>query len=214
MRLLKTRKIIVFIAMCAICLYVHAYNHVKKVLILKLVDTGKSKRFNEMKDSIVLDFTFRDTLNRPVRISDFRGKFVFIDLWYSGCGECIVANKALRIVHEKLKNENILFLSISVDSCREKWIESITNNALPTKIDPWAGKYYPARGTIILNTGSSGYDNEFIKRYNPGNGYPKLMFVDPSGKLVSDHPPRPDYSGEDKPQELIDFLSGYLKKHS
>lgn len=214
MKLIKTRKIIVFIAMCTICLYAHANYHAKKSLILKLVDTAKTKRLNELKDSIILDFSFRDTSNRPVRISDFRGNFVFIDLWYSGCGECIVANKALRIVHEKLKNENILFLSISVDSCKEKWIESITNNAKATKIDPWAGRYYPAPGTVILNTGSSGYNNEFIKKYNPENGYPKLMFVDPSGKLISDHPPRPDYSGEDKPQELIDFLLSYLKKHN
>jgi thiol-disulfide isomerase/thioredoxin len=166
---------------------------------------------NRTNDTLMLDYTFKDTSGRAVRLSDFRGKYVLVDLWYSGCGFCIYANNALRIVHEKMKNENIIFISISVDVNKKKWITSITHNALPSKSNPWAGKYWPAPGTISLYTGDNGFNNDFLKKYNPGNSYPKLLFIDPSGKLISDHLPRPDYSGNDQPEKLIEFIEGYLK---
>ncbi|MCO5950693.1 TlpA family protein disulfide reductase [Mucilaginibacter flavidus] len=177
----------------------------------KSIKPQQMKIGNRTNDTLMLDYTFKDTSDRAVRLSDLKGKYVLVDLWYSGCGFCIYANKALRIVHEKMKNENIIFLSISVDVNKDKWIASITNNAIPSKSNPWAGKYWHASGTICLYTGGSGFNNDFLKKYNPGNSYPKLLFIDPSGKLISDHLPRPDYSGNDQPEKLIEFIEGYLK---
>jgi thiol-disulfide isomerase/thioredoxin len=212
MKRTKTIKGILFILSYLIFVNAKAHERYFKIATTAMADTGKLARTNQISDSLILDFTFKDTLDRPIRISDFRGKYVFVDLWYSGCGFCIYANRGLRKVHEKLKGKNIIFLSISVDTNRKKWIESITKDAKPSKIDPWGGEYYPAPGTIVLYTGGSGYNNDFVKKYDPKNEYPELLLISPSGKLITDHAPRPDYSGEDRPEKLIDFLSGYLRQ--
>jgi thiol-disulfide isomerase/thioredoxin len=172
---------------------------------------NRSRKTVECADTLDVDYIFRDTLGKPVSLSDFRGKFVFVDIWYSGCGFCISANRALRVVHEQMKDKNIVFLSVSVDVNKEKWLTSITGNAKPSKLNPWAGKYCPAPGTIILYTGGTGSNNSFLKKYDPDNYYPKLLFFDPAGKLVSDHPPRPDNIPDDQPEKLVSFLSGYLR---
>lgn len=150
----------------------------------------------------VLDYAFKDLLNNDVRLSDFKGKYILIDIWYTGCGGCITCNEALKSVHKSLKSENVAFLSISIDRNKQQWMQSITKDAIKTALNPWAGKYYPLSGTVTLYTGGSGYDNEFIKKYVPNNVYPKLMLIDPEGKLISQNLPRPDFDA-DKLTEVV-----------
>lgn len=173
-----------------------------------IIKNDKAKCLN---DSVILDYPFKDLKGKTVRLSDFKGKFVFIDIWYSGCGFCISVNNALKQVHKNLANENIVFLSISIDTDKVKWIESITKDAKPSKLNPWAGKYVPAKGTKVLYTGGTGSNNDFIRKYVPKDLYPKLMFVSPTGKLISDQPPRPDSFPNDQPEKLVEFLKSYLK---
>ncbi|MEO6521354.1 MAG: thioredoxin-like domain-containing protein [Mucilaginibacter sp.] len=160
----------------------------------------------EEDSSEALNVAFRDTLNRSVRLSDFKGKFIVVDLWYSGCGACITANKGLHTVHDQLIKENIVFLSISIDQDRTKWMLSVTKNSVPSKFNPWAGKYYPVPGTIVLYTGGCGANNDFVKKYVPQNLYPQLLLISPSGQVISTHPPRPDY----EPEKLIAFIKDVL----
>jgi thiol-disulfide isomerase/thioredoxin len=207
----KSTKVLVIISLCFIYLIVNGQGKISRKNTIKYDSSNHIQKPNSQVDTLGKEYLFKDTLDRPVCLSSFKGKFVFIDIWYSGCGFCISANRALRIVHEQMKNENIVFLSISVDVNKEKWLTSITENAKPSKLNPWAGKYCPATGTVILYTGGNGSDNDFLKKYDPDNYYPKLLFFDPSGKLISDHPPRPDNIPDDQPEKLISFLSGYIK---
>ncbi len=150
----------------------------------------------------LLDFVFKDSLDRKVRLSDYKGKFLFVDLWYSGCGGCITANEGLSVVHEKLRDSNVVFFSISVDKNRDKWLASITPGAKPTKLNPWAGRYVPYKGTIVLYTDGTGYENDFIRKMVPRNVYPKLLMFGADGKLIDETPPRPDYD----PGSLVRFI--------
>lgn len=154
------------------------------------------------KRSIVEDYSFTDSLGNLVRLSEFRGKWVMADVWYSGCGGCITANQGMRTVHDSLAKAGVVFLSISIDKEREKWMASVTAGAAKSKLNPWAGMYVPAVGTVVLYTSGSGQDHEFRKRYVPDNLYPKLLLFHPDGHLVAETPPRPD----SKPDLLIDFI--------
>lgn len=151
-------------------------------------------------------FVFKDSLDHTVKLSDFKGKFLMIDLWYTGCGACISANKGLKIVHDSLKNENIVFLSISIDQDKTFWLQSIRENQQRTELNGWAGKYAPAKGTITLYTGGVGRNHTLVKTHNPKGLYPKLFLVDPNGALILAKPPRPDY----EPNPLIEFIKSYL----
>lgn len=89
----------------------------------------------------LIDYIFTDSAGNAVKLSDFLGKWVMVDVWYSGCGACISTNEAMRTVHDSLEKEGVVFLSISVDKNREKWMASITPGTLKSKLNPWAGKY-------------------------------------------------------------------------
>jgi cytochrome oxidase Cu insertion factor (SCO1/SenC/PrrC family) len=172
--------------------------------------TPKSKRksydYAQLRSTQILDYSFKDQAGKEIRISDFKGKYVLIDLWFTGCGACIAANDALKTVHDSLRNENVVFLSISIDKNKEKWTQSITKNAHPSTLNNWAGEYCPAEGTITLYTGGSGEENEFIKKYVPSGFYPQLLLISPTGTILSANLPRPDPN----PQLLIDFIRSFF----
>ena len=172
----------------------------------------KNKQHNQpvlvnqkMPDSLQ-DFKFKDSLDRNVSISDFRGKYLVLDLWYSGCGACIHVNEGLRKVHDRLKDKNIVFISISIDKTKEMWMLGITKDTKPSRINNWAGRYWPAPGTVCLYTGGSGSANSFINKYVPDNAYPELILVDPEGIVIANTLPRPD----DDPNLLINYLEQFL----
>ncbi len=166
----------------------------------------KDTLFNVYLDDSLSSFSFKDTLDKDFRITEFKGKYVLVDLWYSGCGGCIKANEGLHHVHDKIQNENIVFLSISIDREKNKWLSSVRKDAVSTKQNPWAGKYHPALGTVCLYTAGSGFDNPFIRKFSPHNSYPQLILIDPSGYVISSKLPRPDF----EPQKLIDYLMQIL----
>lgn len=165
---------------------------------------------NEAALKKVNDYTFTDTAGHPVKLSDFRGQWLMVDVWYSGCGGCITANQGMRTVHDSLAKEGVLFLSISIDKSREKWMASVTPGAKKSKMNPWAGMYVPAVGTVVLYTSGSGHDNDFRETFVPKNIYPKLLLFDPQGNLISDNPPRPDL----KPKDLINFIREQKRAYS
>jgi len=174
--------------------------------INEISEAYKAKQFSQVRLQNISSFEFTNEAGTTVSLSKFLGKFLIIDVWYTGCGACILANQGLRIVHDSLKNENIVFLSISVDKDKSVWRQSVAKDAKKTKINPWAGKYHPADGTVVLYTGGTGEDNEFIKTFVPNRTYPQLLFVNRNGEIISSCPPRPDYV----PSTLINYIKQYL----
>jgi thiol-disulfide isomerase/thioredoxin len=200
MKIISVFKYLLLVSM----LLINTYKSIGQAITKKI--ERKSQDSQPVKATKDLEYAFKSPINRSVRISDFKGKFVFVDLWFTGCGACIMANDALKAVHDSLKNENIVFLSISIDKNKKKWIQSITKNAQSTELNNWAGKYYPAEGTVTLYTGGSGSENEFIRKYVPSGFFPQLLLINPSGKILSANPPRPDPN----PKILIDYIRGFL----
>ena len=148
------------------------------------------------------DFVFTDTLGQAVKISDFKGKYVLVDLFFTGCGACIGVAEALRDMHDSLKNETMVFLSVSTDKSRSVWLQSVRENAIKSNANPWAGMYAARKGTVLLYTGGSGNENDFCRKFVPNKFYPKLLLFDPNGKVLSEGIPRPDK----KPLLFIDYI--------
>lgn len=162
----------------------------------------QAKEIFDSRSGALNNFVFTDTAGRSVKLSDFKGKWVFADVWYSGCGACIHANEGIKIAHEAFLHQDIVFLSISIDKSREKWISSVTQGSKKSATNPWAGMYVPAKGTIMLYTSGSGDANDFRRTYVPKNRYPQLLLFDKNGDLTKDTPPRPDV----EPEKLISFI--------
>ena len=69
---------------------------------------------NENKAIQAYDFTAMDKDGKTVKLSDFKGKKVYINMWTSWCGPCMREIPELEKTYQKLKdNKDIVFLSMT-----------------------------------------------------------------------------------------------------
>lgn len=106
-------------------------------------------------------------------LKDYLGKFVFIDMWATWCGNCWGEFPYIRRMEEKYKERNIVFLSISLDKDREEWAKTIVEKELP--------------GVQLL---AKDNDDVFFKEYAV-YGIPRYVLLDPEGRIINYSTPRP-----------------------
>jgi thiol-disulfide isomerase/thioredoxin len=110
-------------------------------------------------------FTFPDPDGNMISLSNFKGKWVLIDFWYSGCHWCRkMTPHLINIYNDWNESKNFEIVSISVDKPkdRKKWIKAIEDDKA-TWTQVWdSTKTYPLEFGI--------------------SGYPTLILVDPEGK--------------------------------
>ncbi|WP_435009078.1 sigma-70 family RNA polymerase sigma factor [Tundrisphaera lichenicola] len=113
-----------------------------------------------------IEGTFLD--GRPLKLEDFRGKFVLLDFWATWCGPCIGEIPQLQAVHDAFREDGrFVILSLSVD---EKIDEP---RAFQEKRKlPW----------------SQGFLGEGIHSATPGSfgvrAIPAFVLVGPDGRIV------------------------------
>lgn len=109
-----------------------------------------------------------------------------MDFWFTGCTGCTMIPPVLKKIKDRFKqNEDVVFLSISIDATKQKW-----ETGLKTGL-------YTIPGQIHLKTQGAGQSDPFIMHYNI-HGYPYLMVIGKNGKILSANPkdPRLDQGGE------------------
>lgn len=124
-------------------------------------------------DSSIYKFDFIDTKGNIVKLDQFKGKFVFVDFWYTGCGHCLsYYYNILKPLKEHFRNNtDIVFVSISADNDNEKWKNSIKEGQ------------YTSESVINLRL-KGGFEDESVKYYDV-KGYPCPMFFDRNGAIIS-----------------------------
>ncbi|MEL1239977.1 TlpA family protein disulfide reductase [Flavobacterium flavipallidum] len=144
-------------------------NRVKKVYVEKQKSTA-------LIGKPALDFEYENHKGGKTKLSDLRGKYVYIDIWATWCGPCKYEIPFLQKIEEKYHGKNIEFVSISVDveKDHEKWKNMVTEKQL---------------GGIQL-IADKNWNSEFITTYGI-NGIPRFMLIDPQGNFVSNDADRP-----------------------
>ena len=124
----------------------------------------------------VFPFAYKNQEGKVVKLSDFKGKYVFIDIWATWCGPCKAQMPYLKQLEEEMEGRNIEFVSISVDSPRDrqKWLDYVKKNDM-------------AGHTLMAD---NALKDEMMVKYGV-KAIPRFMLIDPQGNIVSSNTPKP-----------------------
>jgi thiol-disulfide isomerase/thioredoxin len=74
-----------------------------------------------------------DTSGKKFKLSDFKGKAVLIDFWFTGCTNCIKASRYLERLEKEFDEREVVFVSICIDEDPSMWKESVRTGKYSTK---------------------------------------------------------------------------------
>lgn len=134
---------------------------------------------------------FKDYINYKggkSSLADYRGSYVYIDVWATWCVPCIYEIPFLAKVEKEFEGKNIKFLSISADQPKDeqKWRDMI--------------KAKEMHGIQLMADNAT--ESQFFTDYYI-YGIPRFILIDPQGNIVSYDAPRPS---EERLKELFNSL--------
>lgn len=122
---------------------------------------------------MAMDFTQNDANDKPVKLSDFKGKYVLVDFWASWCGPCRQENPNVVEAYNKFKDKNFTVLGVSLDG----------GNTKTTK-DQWLKAVEADKLTWTHVSDLQGWNNEVSKAWGI-KSIPANFLIDPTGKIVA-----------------------------
>lgn len=145
---------------------------------------------DKLNNTISPSFDYVNHKGGKSKLEDYKGKYVYIDIWATWCGPCRVEIPFLQKIEEEYHDKNIIFVSISIDVTKdfEKWKAFVTTKNLDG-VQLFADK---------------DWNSDFLLSYGV-NGIPRFILIDPTGKIVNGNAPRPS------DPELGKLLSQLLK---
>ncbi len=122
---------------------------------------------------------YKNAAGGTTSLQDLKGSYVYIDVWATWCGPCLVQIPHLKQLEEEYRNSNVKFVSISVDDIKKQddWLEMVKNKKLS--------------GIQIM--ADQALKSDFIKSYNISS-IPRFLLIDPEGNIISNDAPKPSSS--------------------
>ena len=142
-----------------------------------LTDYYKETQANKkLNNTVAPDFDYLNHAGGNVKLSDLKGKYVYIDVWATWCGPCRAEIPFLKKVEEQYHGKNIEFVSISVDVLKdfEKWKTFVTDKGLG--------------GTQLF--ADKDWKSDFIRAFNI-NSIPRFLLIGPDGVVIDANASRP-----------------------
>jgi len=75
---------------------------------------------------MAVNFTATDLNNKPVNLSELKGKLIYIDTWATWCGPCMEEMPAYEKLKESFKDDaRVQFISLSIDDDKTLWNNNV-----------------------------------------------------------------------------------------
>ncbi len=128
---------------------------------------------NIVKGAVSPSFSFQDAKGQTISLDQFKGKFVYIDVWSTWCLPCIKEIPFQKSMEDSFHSQNIVFISICRNSGKSNWLEFIKKENL--------------HGVQLF---AESFESDFFKAYGI-NGVPHYILIDAFGNIVDADAKRP-----------------------
>jgi thiol-disulfide isomerase/thioredoxin len=147
--------------------------------------------YNELKylisGNIAPDFTLYDANNKAYKLSDFKGKYLFIDVWGAFCTPCKKEAPYLNQIEKDYKGKNIEFIGVCLEKNSEIWLKRIREYNLH-------GLQFTAQGD---------WNSQFRKDYKIP-WVPTYILIDKESKIIDVRAPKPSENLRELLNETLD----------
>ena len=117
-------------------------------------------------------FKAEDIRGKEYTLADFRGKYVYIDMWATWCGPCRQEIPYMKALEKEFEGAEIVFLGLSIDKDKQAWKKMVRSGEL---------------SGVQLYLGPQ---SKFQEAYRI-EGIPRFILLDKEGKILNNDMFRP-----------------------
>ncbi|MSR24112.1 MAG: TlpA family protein disulfide reductase [Nitrospiraceae bacterium] len=126
------------------------------VAVFGIVWLQSSKYEPPKVGKIAPEFALVDLDDKPVRLSDYRGKAVFLNFWATWCKPCKEEMLSMEVLHKNFAKDGLVVLAVSIDRVTTTkdippFIKSM-NLSFPVLIDSWGKTDMPYKRMGVPET--------------------------------------------------------------
>lgn len=133
----------------------------------KEIETLKNKvHLNSLE--FAPEFSFNDIEGESYKLSDFKGKWVFLDFWATWCAPCEMEIENIKKVRQKISKEDLVIIGVAWESNLEKVKEYVKKQN-----KDW-----------IITLDSNEKENSIRSKYGVSS-IPSFFLIDDKGKIIN-----------------------------
>jgi peroxiredoxin len=163
--MMKSRWIAAIAAACALALLVVPWMLHSDAAPVK-ADTAAEPRKAEGIPAN-LDLTLQDMNGHAVRLADYKGKIILLNVWATWCGPCQLEIPELIETYAKYKDQGVVVLGVSLDDTAQM-------------LRDYAPKMQMNYPLLLMQ-------DDFDAAYGPIFGVPVTFFIDRDGTITRRH---------------------------